>query len=106
MKRNNKIFFIAEAGINHNGSMKNAIKLVDIAAAAGADYVKFQVAKSNLISKFAPKAKYQKSSKNSKESQHDMIKKIELDWDEAHIKLKKHCKKEVLLLVLLVLRMQ
>ena len=93
MKRNNKIFFIAEAGINHNGSMKNAIKLVDIAAAAGADYVKFQVAKSNLISKFAPKAKYQKSSKNSKESQHDMIKKIELDWDEAHVKLKKHCKK-------------
>ena len=48
MKRNNKIFFIAEAGINHNGSMKNAIKLVDIAAAAGADYVKFQVAKIKL----------------------------------------------------------
>ena len=47
----NKIIFIAEAGINHNGSIKNALKLVDIASDSGADYVKFQITNSNLISK-------------------------------------------------------
>ena len=57
---NKKITFIAEAGVNHNGSLKNALKLVDIASKAGADYVKFQLTNSNLISKIAPKAKYQK----------------------------------------------
>ncbi len=95
MKKNNKVKFIAEAGINHNGSLKRALKLIDIAAEAGADYVKFQVANSNIISRYAPKAKYQiKSSKNLKETQHDMIKKIELNWDKINLQLKKHCKKK------------
>ena len=95
MEKNNKVKFIAEAGINHNGSLKRAFKLIDLAAEAGADYVKFQVANSNIISRYAPKAKYQiKSSKNSKETQHEMIKKIELNWDKINLRLKKHCKKK------------
>lgn len=95
MKINNKIFFIAEAGINHNGSVKKAYKLIDIAASAGADYVKFQVTNANLISRFAPKAKYQKlSSKNSQESQQQMIKKVEFNWSIIHNKLIRYCKKK------------
>ena len=70
----NKIIFIAEAGVNHNGSIKNAIKLIDIASDAGADYVKFQIFHSNLISK-TPKAIYQKNTKRN-ENQHEMIKKL------------------------------
>ena len=58
---NNKIIIIAEAGGNHNGSLKKAYKLVDIAKKACADYVKFQTFKAEtLVSKNAPKAKYQK----------------------------------------------
>ena len=60
----NKIIFIAEAGINHNGSINKAIKLVDIAANSGADYVKFQITNSSLISKKTPKPFYQR--KNTK----------------------------------------
>ena len=57
----NKIIIIAEAGGNHNGSLLKAYKLVDIAKRAGADYVKFQTFKAEtLVSKNAPKAKYQK----------------------------------------------
>ena len=63
-----KIIFIAEAGINHNGSIKNAIKLVDIASDSGADYVKFQITNSSLISKKTPKARYQKSNTNKRKS--------------------------------------
>ena len=47
---NNKIIFIAEAGVNHNGSIKMACKLIDIASAAGADFIKFQHTNPNLIS--------------------------------------------------------
>ena len=90
----NKIIFIAEAGINHNGSIKNAIKLVDIASDAGADYVKFQITNSNLISKKTPKAIYQKKNTKRNENQHEMIKKIEFDWDNAHKKIISHCKKK------------
>jgi N,N'-diacetyllegionaminate synthase len=88
-----KIIFIAEAGVNHNGSIKKALKLVDIAANAGADYVKFQITNSNLISRSAKKAQYQKkNSKKAYESQHDMIKKVELDWDKAHKKIINRCR--------------
>ena len=89
----NKIIIIAEAGGNHNGSIKNAYKLVDIAKKAGADYVKFQTFKAEtLVSKNAPKAKYQE--KNVKKISHfELIKKLEMSH-EMHIKLIKYCKKK------------
>ena len=55
------VFIIAEAGVNHNGNLRNAYKLIDIAKKAGADYIKFQTfTAETLVSKDAPKAKYQK----------------------------------------------
>ncbi len=88
-----KVFIIAEAGVNHNGSLKTAKKMVDVAARAGADAVKFQTFNSELlVSKSAPKAEYQKNNLR-KESQLEMIKKFELSAD-AHQELIKHCKKE------------
>ena len=55
-----KVIFIAEAGVNHNGDLDNAIKLIDVAAKAGADFVKFQTFKAkNLVTKQAQKAIYQ-----------------------------------------------
>jgi N-acetylneuraminate synthase/N,N'-diacetyllegionaminate synthase len=59
--QNNKVTIIAEAGVNHNGDINIAKKLVDVAADAGADYVKFQTFKAEkLVSKLATKADYQK----------------------------------------------
>jgi N,N'-diacetyllegionaminate synthase len=93
MKRD-KVFIIAEAGVNHNGSLDLAKKLIDIAAFAGADAVKFQTFKAqSLVSKTAPKADYQKKLTDEKESQFEMIKKLELDLF-AHKKLINHCKKK------------
>ena len=84
---------IAEAGVNHNGNIETAKKLIDAAAGAGADYVKFQSFKTeNIISKSAPKANYQKQNTNNKESQFEMIKKLELDINN-HKELISHCKK-------------
>ncbi|MCF6340280.1 MAG: N-acetylneuraminate synthase [Sulfurimonas sp.] len=79
------VFIIAEAGVNHNGSVELAKKLIDVAAEAGADAVKFQTFKTeNLVSKNAQKAQYQKETTSSDESQFDMIKKLELDVDTHH----------------------
>jgi N,N'-diacetyllegionaminate synthase len=87
-----KIIIIAEAGGNHNGSIKNAYKLVDIAKQSGADYVKFQTFKAEtLVSKKAPKAFYQK--KNVKKISHfHMLKKLEMSYD-MHVKIINYCKK-------------
>ncbi len=85
------VFIIAEAGVNHNGSTELAKKLIDVAVAAGADAVKFQTFKAeNLVSKNAQKAEYQKETTDSKESQYDMIKKLELDV-ATHSELIEYC---------------
>ena len=89
---NLRSLIIAEAGVNHNGSMKSAKKLVDVAAKAGADFVKFQTFKTeNNITIKAEKAAYQKNNTEPNESQFDMIKKLELDR-EAHVELIEYCK--------------
>lgn len=86
------IFIIAEAGVNHNGSMELAKKLIDIAIDAGADAIKFQTFKADkLVSKTAQKAEYQKHTTDSAESQFEMIKKLELD-EAAHHELITYCK--------------
>jgi N,N'-diacetyllegionaminate synthase len=86
------VFIIAEAGVNHNGSIELAKKLIDVAVEAGADAVKFQTFKTEkLVSKNAQKCEYQKEITDSKESQFDMIKKLELDMD-THKELMAYCK--------------
>lgn len=86
---------IAEAGVNHNGQIDLAKKLVDVASEAGVDYVKFQTFKaSNLTSKSAEKAIYQKKNTNdSTESQLNMLKKLELTKD-MHYELIGYCKEK------------
>ena len=87
-----KVFIIAEAGVNHNGSLDLAKKLIDVASESGADAVKFQTFKAEkLVSKNAQKADYQKQTTNKTESQFDMIKKLELDMD-THKELISYCR--------------
>jgi len=86
------VFIIAEAGVNHNGSIELAKKLIDVASKAGVDAVKFQTFKAeNLVSKNTQKADYQKETTDADESQFDMIKKLELDTD-THTELMAYCK--------------
>ena len=88
-----KILIIAEAGVNHNGSLEMAKKLVDAAKACGADIVKFQTAKlDSLVSKSARMAEYQKKNTGVEESQKDMLKKLLLTFDEF-VELAEYCKK-------------
>ncbi len=93
----NNVFIIAEAGVNHNGSIEIAKQLIDVAHSAGVDAVKFQTFKAeSLVSKTAQKAAYQKASTNNEESQFDMfdmIKKLELDV-HTHKELIRYCKKK------------
>jgi N-acetylneuraminate synthase len=87
-------YIIAEAGVNHNGSLDMARKLIDVAAEAGSDAVKFQTFKAqSLVSKSAPKAEYQVSTTGAEESQFEMIHKLELDED-AHRLLIAHCQEK------------
>jgi N,N'-diacetyllegionaminate synthase len=89
-----KVFIIAEAGVNHNGSIDLAKKLIDAAADAGADAVKFQTFKADrLATKLAHKADYQKSNTSVNESQYEMLKKLELDED-MHKAIIEHCKQQ------------
>ena len=89
-----KVFIIAEAGVNHNGSIKLAKKLIDVAVESGADAVKFQTFKAeNLVSKNTEKAEYQKKTTDASESQFDMIKKLELDI-ETHKELIAYCQEK------------
>lgn len=90
----NKVFIIAEAGVNHNGSIELAKKLIDVATEAGANAVKFQTFKADcLVSKEAQKADYQKETTDANESQYEMIKKLELDV-ATHKELMAYCKQK------------
>ncbi len=88
-----KTFIIAEAGVNHNGSLKKALKLVDIAKNSEVDAVKFQTfLASEEISEGAPKAKYQIDKFKKEEDQLSMVKKLELSFKEQN-KIFLYCKK-------------
>lgn len=91
----NHTIIIAEAGVNHNGDLGLAFKLIDVAAEAGVDYVKFQTFKSEkLVSKNASKAEYQiQNSSDKNESQLQMLKKLELSR-EHHYLLIEYCNKK------------
>lgn len=85
---------IAEIGVNHNGRISNAFKLIKEAKSCGANYVKFQIFKSeNLVDEHTEKAPYQKKNmSNSENSQFEMLKKLELEFEDF-IKIKKECEK-------------
>ncbi|MEZ0317544.1 MAG: N-acetylneuraminate synthase [Methylophilaceae bacterium] len=88
---NQSIFIIAEAGVNHNGSVDMALQLVDEAAKAGADAVKFQTFKSEaVISRFAVKAEYQKQTTGEEDTQLEMVRRLELDV-LAHKRIRDRC---------------
>jgi N-acetylneuraminate synthase len=90
---NSPVFIIAEAGVNHNGSLALARQLIDVAASAGADAVKFQTFRSEaVISRSARKADYQRVNTGDDGSQLEMVRKLELGVD-AHRELIDHAKK-------------
>src|SRR5579862_7537029 len=81
------VFLIAEAGVNHNGDLRLAKQLIDVAKNSGADAIKFQTFRAEeLVSAGAPKARYQVQTTGAEESQFDMIKRLELSED-AHREL-------------------
>lgn len=88
----NRVFIIAEAGVNHNGDINIARRMVDEAVKAGADAVKFQTFKAeSLVCKNASKAEYQLGTTDKNETQFEMLKKLELT-DEMHIQLMDYCR--------------
>ena len=90
----NRITIIAEAGVNHNGKLKLAYKLVDVAKKCGADFIKFQTSIPKLhISKFAEKANYQIKNWQKRGNQLQMLQKLSLTYNDFK-KLKKYCKKK------------
>mgnify|MGYP000306502262 CR=1 FL=1 len=91
---NNRVFIIAEAGVNHNGSIDIAKKMIDVASDSGADAVKFQTFKAEkVVIKNAPKVQYQKDSLLDNDSQYEMLKKLELDLN-AHQIISRYCEKK------------
>jgi N,N'-diacetyllegionaminate synthase len=89
----NKTFIIAEAGVNHNGSIEIAKKMIEVAKECGADAIKFQTFKAEkIVSKYAPKAEYQKQTTGETDSQLEMVKKLELSFGDF-IALKEYCDK-------------
>ncbi|SHI96161.1 N-acetylneuraminate synthase [Anaerovibrio lipolyticus DSM 3074] len=86
-----KVCIIAEAGVNHNGDIIIAKKMVDVAKMAGVDYIKFQTfVPEKLVSRYAEKANYQKETTDAAESQLDMLRKLSLSEDEF-VSLKQYC---------------
>ena len=100
MKINNKkTFIIAEAGVNHNGSLKKALELIDVAKLSGADAIKFQTFKAeNLATDYAPKAEYQKYKSQKEETQFQMLKKLELTH-KMHLACLAECKKKKIIFI-------
>lgn len=91
------VFVIAEAGVNHNGDIQIAKRLIDAAAEAGADAVKFQTFKTeNIVCKTAQKAEYQLATTNQSETQFEMLKKLELTG-QMHNELMEYCKQRNIL---------
>lgn len=89
-----RTIIIAEAGVNHNGDIEMARRMITVAKEAGADYIKFQTAvPERVISTFAPKAEYQKETTGSTESQLDMCRAIHLPLD-AYASLADQCRRE------------
>lgn len=94
MADENRIMIIAEAGVNHNGDLDTARKMVRVAKKAGADYVKFQTFQpEELVTASAEKAEYQKKGMGAKESQFEMLKKLALP-EEAYRKLNMYCREQ------------
>ena len=90
----NRITIIAEAGVNHNGKLKIAYRVVDVAKECGADFIKFQTSIPKLhVSKFAKKANYQFKNWKKKGSQLQMLQKLSLTYNDFK-KIKKYCKKK------------
>jgi len=88
---NHPVFIIAEAGVNHNGDFELAKKLIDVAKESGADAVKFQTFKTeNVVTKYASMAEYQEKNIGKKETMQEMIKKLEINYDDFD-KLKNYC---------------
>ena len=91
--KNSKTIIIAEAGVNHNGLINNAMKLIDVAANAKADFIKFQTFNTDKLTiKKARKANYQLKTSDKKETQFQMLKKLEIKKND-HFKLLKYCNK-------------
>lgn len=89
--KNEKCLIIAEAGVNHNGELDLALKLCDAAKEAGADVVKFQTWKTEkIITQNVSQAEYQVTNTGIEETQYEMLKKLELSYDDFR-KIKKHC---------------
>jgi N,N'-diacetyllegionaminate synthase len=95
--KTSRVFIIAEAGVNHNGSLRLAKRMVDAAKDAKVDAVKFQAFKAEaLVSEYAPKARYQKAS--NKESHLDMLKELELSENDLR-KISSYCRKKKIMFI-------